>query len=59
MNGVAPGCILWLEESWDKLSVEERQARMKENKKQEDSVSVKCRLVGKESLKMLLMLSYY
>ena len=40
MNGVAPGCILWPEESWDKLSVEERQARMKENKKkQKESIS--------------------
>ena len=38
VNGVAPGCILW--QSWDGLSVDEREARMKENKKnQEESIS--------------------
>ena len=40
VNGVAPGCILWPEESWDGLSVEEREAPIKENKrKQEESNS--------------------
>ena len=40
VNGVAPGCILWPEESWDGLSVEEREARMREDKKkQEESIS--------------------
>lgn len=40
VNGVAPGCILWPEESWDGLSVEEQEARMKENKKKhEESIS--------------------
>ena len=40
VNGVAPGCILWPEESSDGLSVNEREARMKENKKkQNESIS--------------------
>jgi len=40
VNGVAPGYILWPEESWEGLSVDEREARMKKNeKKQEESIS--------------------
>ena len=40
VNGVAPGCILWPEESWDGLSVDEREERMEESKKnQKRSIS--------------------
>ena len=33
VNGVAPGCILSPEESWDGLSAEEREVQLKENEK--------------------------
>lgn len=40
VNGVAPGCILWPEESWDGLPADERDRRLIENaKKQEESIS--------------------
>ena len=40
VNGVAPGCILWPEESWDGLSAEGREVRLKENeKKRQDTLS--------------------
>ena len=37
VNGVAPGCILWPELSWEGMSLDERQECMKEHarKKQE------------------------
>ena len=40
VNGVAPGCILWPEESWDDgLSAKEREVRLKESaKKQQESL---------------------
>ena len=40
VHGVAPGCILWPDESWDGLAAEEREVRLKERvKKQQESLS--------------------